>query len=81
MKIIGIDIKDDCLLKITCKCPWYKSYLKEIDKLTCYLKAKDLHYKYFGWSFDENDNIVFKFRLLDADKDIKPYIKFKSEVE
>jgi len=74
VKIVGINIKDDYLLEIICKCSWYKSYLEEIDKLTYYLKAKDLHYKYLGWSFDKNKNIVFTFRLLDADKDIKPYL-------
>ena len=45
MKLIGIDIKDDCLLKITCKCAWYKSYLEEIEKLTYYLKAKVSKYE------------------------------------
>ena len=75
MKVIKLEIEDDCLLKITCKCPWYKSYLEEIEKITSELKAKDLHYKYLKWHFDIKGNIVFTFRLLDADKDIKPYIK------
>ena len=75
MKIIKFEIVDDCLLQITCKCKWYKSYLEETKKLTDGLSSKDLHYKYLGWSFDINNNIVFTFRLLDADKDIKPYIK------
>lgn len=75
MKLLKIEIKDDSLLEITCKRPIFKSYLDEVDKLTCYLKAKDLHYKYYGWSFDINKNIVFTFKLLDLDKDIKPYLE------
>ena len=75
MKIISFDIKDNNKLEITCKCKWYKSYLKEIDKLAYNLKAKDLNYKYLGWDFDENRNIIFTFILRDFDKDIKPYLK------
>lgn len=76
MKLLKLEIKDDCLLKITCKRPnIFKSYLEEIDKITSELKTKDLHYKYLGWHFDIKQNIVFTFRLLDADKDIKPYVK------
>lgn len=74
MKIIKFKIIDDCLLQITCKCSWYKSYLQEIEKITEDLKSKDLHYKYLEWRFDIKGNIVFTFRLLDMDKDVKPYI-------
>lgn len=82
MKIIGFNIKDDRLLEITCKCKWYKSYLEEIDKLTYFLKAKDLNCKYLGWNFDKNENIVFTFVLRDFDRDIKPYmIRGVSDVE
>ena len=41
------------------------------------MSAKDLGYKYLDWCFDIKGNIVFTFRLLDADKDIKPYLKQK----
>lgn len=76
MKLIKFEIEDDCLLKITCKRPnMFKSYLEEIEKVISDMKAKDLGYKYFGWSFDIKGNMVFTFRLLDADKDIKPYLK------
>ena len=76
MKLLKLEINDDCLLEITCKRPnIFKSYLEEIDKITSELKTKYLHYKYLGWHFDIKQNIVFTFRLLDADKDIKPYIK------
>ena len=81
MKLIKIEIEDDTLLKITCKPSLFKSYLKEIDKITEDMRAKDLRYKYFGLSFDKNKNIVLAFRLLDADKDIKPYTKFNKVVE
>lgn len=79
MKIISFDIKNDNKLEITCKCKWYKSYLEEIDKLTYYLKAKDLNYKYLGWNFDENRNIIFTFLLRDFDKDVKPYTRNEKE--
>lgn len=75
MKLIKFEIKDDCFLEITCKRPSiFKSYLEEIDKMENNLKSKDLGYKYLGSSIDINGNIVFTFRLLDFEKDIKPYI-------
>lgn len=74
MKLIGLHIEDDNILRITCKKKWYEGYLEEIDKITYYLKAKDLSYKYLGWQFDENNNIVFTFILHDYEKDIKPYL-------
>lgn len=78
MKIIKFEIEEECLLKITCKRPSiFKSYLEEIEKITSDLRAKYLSYKYFGWSFDKDNNIVFTFRLLDGDKDIKPYIRWE----
>ena len=80
MKLIKIEIENDTLLKVICKPSLFKSYLKETDKILEDLKAKDLHYKYFGWNFDKDKNIVFVFRLLDADKDIKPYTKFNKVV-
>ena len=77
MKLLKFEIVDDCLLEITCKRPsFFKSYLEEIDKVVENMSAKNLGHKYFGWSFDINNNIVFIFRLLDADKDIKPYCKY-----
>lgn len=78
MKLIKFEIVDDCLLKITCKRPsFFKSYLEEINKVVENMSAKNLGYKYLGWSFDIKRNIVFTFRLLDADKDIKPYLKWR----
>lgn len=75
MKLIKFEIKNDCLLEITCKKPSiFKSYLEEIGKIEDNLKSKDLGYKYLGSSIDINGNIVFTFRLLDFEKDIKPYI-------
>lgn len=76
MKLLKFEIVDDYLLKITCKRPnFFKSYLEEIDKVVENMSAKDLGYKYLNWCFDIKGNIVFTFRLLDADKDIKPYLK------
>ena len=76
MKLLKFEIVDDCLLEITCKRPsFFKSYLEEIDKILENMSAKDLGYKYLEWHFDIKGNIVFTFRLLDADKDIKPYFK------
>ena len=76
MKLLKFEIVDDCLLEITCKRPcFFKSYLEEIDKVVENMSAKDLGYKYLKWHFDIKGNIVFTFRLLDADKDIKPYFK------
>lgn len=75
MKLIDISIENDNILKITCKRKWYESYLEEINKITYFLKAKNLGDKYYGWSFDKNKNIVFTFILRDFDKDIKPYIE------
>lgn len=76
MKLIKFEIKNDCLLEITCKKPnIFKSYLEEINKIVENLKSRDLGYKYLGWSFNCEKNIVFTFRLLDAEKDIKPYLK------
>lgn len=78
MKVIKFEIVHDCLLKITCKKPnIFKSYLEEIEKIVSDMRAKELGYKYFGWSFDIDNNIVFTFRLLDADKDIKPYCRLE----
>lgn len=75
MKLLKFEIVDDVILEITAKKPIFKSYLEEIEKIKSQMKAKDLGYKYYGWYLDINKNIVFKFRLLDADKDIKPYLK------
>lgn len=75
MKLLKFEIVDDCLLEITCKIPSFKSYLEEIDKVVENMSAKDLGYKYLKWHFDIKGNIVFTFRLLDTDKDIKPYLK------
>lgn len=77
MKLIDLSIENDNILKITCKRKWYKSYLEEINKITYFLRAKNLRDKYCGWSFDKNKNIVFTFILRDFDKDIKPYIEKK----
>lgn len=75
MKLIDLRIVNDNTLKITCKKKWYKSYLEETYKFTRYLKAKNLNFKYLGWGFDENKNIVFTFILRDFEKDIKPYLR------
>ena len=75
MKLLKFEIVDDCLLQITCKIPRFKSYSEEIDKVVENMSAKDLGYKYLKWHFDIKGNIVFIFRLLDTDKDIKPYLK------
>ena len=76
MKLIKFEIEDDCLLKITCKRPnIFKSYLEEIEKISGDMRANKLGYKYYGWSFDVDGNIVFIFRLLNLEKDIKPYFK------
>ena len=76
MKLLKFEIVDDYLLEITCKRPiFFKSYLEEINKVVENMRAKDLGYKYLKWRFDIKGNIVFTFRLLDVDKDIKPYLK------
>ena len=75
MKLLKFEIEKDCFLKITVKKPRFKSYLEEIERVKSDMRAKDLGYKYLGWHFDIKNNIVFCFRLLDTDKDIKPYLK------
>ena len=77
MKLLKFEIKDDSILEITCKRPaWYKSYLEEVEKVIEDMRAKDLGYKYYGWHFDIDKNIVFTFKLFDYDKDVKPYLKY-----
>lgn len=75
MKLIKFEIRNDKILEITCKPSKFKSYPKEIKKLKTNLHAKKLHEKCYGWGFDENKNIVFCFRLLDSDSDVKPYLR------
>ena len=80
MKLIKFEIEDGRLLNITCKRTRF-DYLKEIEELEENMKSKDLDHKYFGCGRDIDGNIVFSFRLLDVEKDIKPYIKYSSPEE
>lgn len=80
MKLIKFEIEDGCLLNITCKRTRF-DYLKEIKELEENMKSKDLDHKYFGCGRDIDGNIVFTFRLLNIEKDIKPYIKYSSPEE
>lgn len=80
MKLIKFEIEDDRLLNITCKRTRF-NYLEEIRELEENMKSKDLDHKYFGCGRDIDGNIVFTFRLLNIEKDIKPYIKYSSPEE
>ena len=80
MKLIKFEIEDDRLLNITCKRTRF-NYLEEIRELEENMKSKDLEHKYFGCGRDIDGNIVFAFRLLNIEKDIKPYIKYSSPEE
>ena len=77
MKLLKFEIIDDMILEITVKKPIFASYLDEINKLTEDLHARELGYKYMGWYLDIKKNIVFKFRLLDWEHDVKPYAEIK----
>ena len=77
MKLIKFEIVNDVRLEITVKKPIFSSYLDAIKKLTEDLHARELGWKYMGWHLDEKKNVVFNFRLLDWQHDIKPYAEIK----
>ena len=74
MKLLNMYIENDYILKLIFKKSRFNNYELTIGKVVDNLKARELEYKYLGWEFDANKNIVFSFRLLDYGKDIKPYI-------
>ena len=77
MKLVGIKIKDGKMLEIKIKKSIFKGIretIREVERGFSYSFVRDLKYKYYGWEIDEDKNIIFRFRLLDAERDIKPYI-------
>lgn len=79
MKIIRFETENNNILKVVCKKGWNKNHFKTITTVTD-LKMRGLPDSYLGWSFDKDNNIIFRFVLRNYETDLKPYIE-KVEME